>query len=263
MKISVLAENTASCENYGCEHGLSLYIQTDAENILFDMGQTDLFLKNAQKLGIDLASVDFAVLSHGHYDHGGGIKTFLEINKTAKVFVSRNVFGDYYNGSEKYIGLDKSLIKNDRIVLVDDEYNLTENISLLSCNGKTRPFLTQSFGLNKKVNGEFLPDDFLHEQYMLVKENGKTYLFSGCSHKGVLNIQKWFKPDFLIGGFHLSKIATDGGDAGELDGIAQTLLCDETVYYTAHCTGVEQFKHLKSKMKDRLFYLSSGDCVNM
>ena len=76
MKISVLAENTA-CDNlFDCEHGLSLYIDTGKNKILFDMGQSNLFEKNAEKLGIDLSEVDIAILSHGHYDHGGGLKRF-------------------------------------------------------------------------------------------------------------------------------------------------------------------------------------------
>ena len=101
MIIKALTENTSKNENIFSEHGLSLYIETENHKILFDMGQTDLFYKNAQTMGVDLRAVDVAVLSHGHYDHGGGLKKFLEINSTAPVYLSRFAFGDYYNGSEK------------------------------------------------------------------------------------------------------------------------------------------------------------------
>ena len=94
MKITVLMENTAARETLAAEHGLSLYIQTAHRNILFDMGQTDAFARNAQALGIDLAQVDTAVLSHGHYDHGGGLEKFLEINKTAPIYINLYAFGD-------------------------------------------------------------------------------------------------------------------------------------------------------------------------
>ncbi|MBO5230600.1 MAG: MBL fold metallo-hydrolase [Clostridia bacterium] len=72
MIVKVLCENTSLCDSFGCEHGLSLYIESGERKILFDMGQTNLFEANAEKLGIDLAEIDFAVLSHGHYDHSGG-----------------------------------------------------------------------------------------------------------------------------------------------------------------------------------------------
>ena len=103
MKITALLENTASDCCMLTEHGLSLYIEAQGKKILFDMGQTDLFYKNALTLGIDLAEVDIAILSHGHYDHGGGLEKFLEINKKAPIYVSSRAFEPHYNGKEKYI----------------------------------------------------------------------------------------------------------------------------------------------------------------
>ena len=98
MKIISLVENTSVNEEIKAEHGLSLYIEAKKHKILFDMGQTTLFLENAGKLGIDLSQVDVAILSHGHYDHGGGLEKFLEINKKAYVYVNQYAFDAYYNG---------------------------------------------------------------------------------------------------------------------------------------------------------------------
>ena len=117
MKITALTENTSKT-GLPYEHGLSLYIETEKHNILFDTGQTELFAQNAGALGIDLGKVDIAVLSHGHYDHGGGLKSFLELNKTAPVYMSKFAFEPHYNGTQKYIGLDLSLRDSGRIIFM-------------------------------------------------------------------------------------------------------------------------------------------------
>ena len=205
MKITALTENTSKT-GLPYEHGLSLYIQTESHNILFDTGQTELFAQNAKTLGIDLSKVDIAVLSHGHYDHGGGLKKFLELNKTAPVYMSKYAFEPHYNGTEKYIGLDLSLKDSDKIVLTDGVTKLADGLTLYSCNEKEKLCDLGSFGLNTKENGAIVPDDFRHEHYLLIEENGRRVLISGCSHKGIVNIESWFKPDVLIGGFHLSKM---------------------------------------------------------
>ncbi len=256
MKITSLVENISEKENIGAEHGLSLFIETENHNILFDMGQTDLFSENAEKLSVDLSSVDIAVLSHGHYDHGGGLFKFLSLNNKAKVYINKNAFGDYYNGTEKYIGLDKSIIESNRIVLTDDFCEIEKGLSLYSCNDKEKKYDLGSFGLKKKEGDKFLPDDFIHEHYLLIEENNKKVLISGCSHKGILNIAEWFSPDVLVGGFHFSKLPLDE----KLKEYAEILSSYKTTFYTCHCTGEEQYNFMKKYM-DNLFYLSSGESV--
>ncbi len=256
MKITALVENTAVNETVCAEHGLSLYIEANGKKILFDMGQTELFAVNAKALGVDLAQVDFAVLSHGHYDHGGGLGHFLRLNKSAPVYLSRYAFGDYYNGTDKYIGLDKALRENERVVSVGDEMKICDGFTLYSCNSNERPRYLGSFGLNKKSGGDFVADDFIHEQYLLIEEDGKRVLISGCSHKGVMDIVSWFEPDVLVGGFHYSKL-----ELGEtLKSCAEYLGSFETDFYTCHCTGVEHFEFMSEYMP-RLSYLSCGETV--
>lgn len=258
MKITALTENTTENPCLSAEHGLSLYIETEAAKILFDMGQTALFSENAQKLGIDLKSVDIAVISHGHYDHGGGLEKFLELNDRAPVYISRHAFEPHYNGAEKYIGLDISLKERERLVFTGNKQVISDNLTLFSCNDKQRHYNLGSFGLNMIADGVLVPDDFRHEQYLLIEEKGKRVLISGCSHKGIMDIVSWFEPDVLVGGFHFSKLPLDE----KLAEYAEILNSRHTQYYTCHCTGVEQYEFMKKYMS-RLSYLSCGSTIDI
>ena len=258
MRITCLVENTASDAHLGAEHGLSLYIETAQHRILFDMGQTALFTENAQKLGIDLSLVDLAVLSHGHYDHGGGLPTFLRLNCHAPVYIHRNAFEPHYNGTEKYIGLDPALQSEGRLILTDDVHLLADGLTLYACNERPKIVEMGSFGLNVQRGNKFYPDDFRHEQYLEICENGKNVLISGCSHKGILNIAAWFRPDILVGGFHFSKLPLDG----TLKSYAAQLAQYPTRFYTCHCTGAEQFAFMRNEMT-RLSYLACGDRIDI
>jgi len=256
MKITSLLENTTKREDMRVEHGLSLYIETESRRILFDMGQTDIFSENAKTLGIDLSAIDIAILSHGHYDHGGGLSKFLELNSVAPVYIHKDAFLPHYNGTEKYIGLDTRLKDRPQIIFTEDEYRIDASLSLFSCNGREKKHPTIPSGLTEKVGDLFIPDDFRHEQYLLIEENGKRILISGCSHKGILDIAEWFSPDALVGGFHYSKLPLDES----LAGAARLLAAQQTAFYTCHCTGCEQYEFMKRHMPS-LHYLSCGQTV--
>lgn len=258
MNITALLENTARRPDMLTEHGLSLYIETEKHKILFDMGQTDAFVKNAETLGIDLSAVDIAVLSHGHYDHGGGLKKFLEINRLAPIYMRRNAFSPFYNGSGKYIGLDSRLLEHPRIVFTDngtDVFSIDEDLTLYSCNGRVQASRSGTFGLTERIGDILLPDRFLHEHYLQIENR---VLISGCSHKGIADIMDWLKPDVLVGGFHLSKMPL--GD--ELAGVANELNAHKTVYFTCHCTGEAQYEYMKKYITD-LRYLACGETAEI
>lgn len=256
MKITAILENTTNRDDMQVEHGLSLYIEANGKKILFDMGQTDLFYKNAKALGIDLSAVDFAVLSHGHYDHGGGLRKFLEINRTAPIYVNRDAFLPHYNGKEKYIGLDLSLSDNPRIIFTDEKYTVDTGLELFSSSRIEINHSPLDSGLTEKIGDNFIQDDFRHEQYLLIKENKKSILISGCSHKGILDITAHFKPDALVGGFHYSKLPL--GDF--LVNAAKELASYKTDFYTCHCTGYEQFEFMSDYLPS-LRYLSCGESI--
>src|SRR5690606_30897870 len=92
MKIIVLSDNRAGVTACHTEHGLSIYVEKENLKCLFDTGASDLFIRNATEMGVDLALVDYVFLSHGHSDHLGGLEYFLKINSQAKVVLSKDVF---------------------------------------------------------------------------------------------------------------------------------------------------------------------------
>lgn len=260
MKITTLIENTTLSPDLTAEHGLSLFVETARHRFLFDAGQSNAFADNARKLGVELKTADFAVLSHGHYDHGGGMLRFLEKNRWARIYVNQNAFGVYCNGTRKYIGLDHRLRTSDRLVLTGDEYAIAPGLTLYSCNDRHRSVPTDPFGLTEQVGEFFLPDDFLHEHYLLIEEDGKRILLSGCSHKGILNILEWFRPHVLVGGFHFKQLPPD---SEQLRRYGESLAKYDTLFYTGHCTGTEQYAVLKTILGDKLHAISTGSVLEI
>ena len=222
------------------------------------MGQSDAFAQNAETLGVDLGLVDTAVLSHGHFDHGGGLARFLALNDKAPVYISRFAFGPYYGEEGRYIGLDASLEKIPRLVPVGDEMTIDDELSLFTRNASPRPFSADSRGLYELQDGKPQTDVFAHEQYLLIREGARRVLVSGCAHKGVLNLMHWCRPDVLIGGFHLMNIDAIGEESRTLDQIADALNAYPATYYTCHCTGAAQYDALKTRMGEKLHYLAGG-----
>lgn len=113
------------------------FIETKRINILFDSGSSEAFADNAEKLGVDLGTADIAILSHGHYDHSGGLLRFLQRNEKAPVYVQKDAFEEHFNIEGKDIGVDPALRNSDRIVLTDGKRQLAEGVTLFTCNGKS------------------------------------------------------------------------------------------------------------------------------
>lgn len=273
MIIKVLAENTSISNYFGSEHGLSIYIETKENKILFDVGASELFYRNAEKMGVDISEVKYLVLSHGHYDHGGGLKTFLEKNKTAEVFCQRLAFEKHYSERENDklhdIGLRQDLKKSRQIVLSSDRFFIGKGIQLFSNVVQREHVSNINRGLLTEQYGKIVPDSFFHEQNLIIEEDGKTVLLVGCAHNGIVNILEHFHsikkrmPDYVIGGFHLSILGTESKDLETIDGISEYLLGTKAKYFTCHCTGLEPYKRLKSLMGERISYLSGGSEIEI
>lgn len=255
MKIKVLIENDSVNEDLISEHGLSLYIEVKNKKILFDTGMTGSFIKNAYKMGINLSDVDTLIISHGHYDHGGGMIDFFKINTRATIFMHSEAFKKHYNGS-KYIGLDENILYSKRINFISNDVLLYNNIAIKVISNRDLKYKIDSSGLTVLKNGEFKDDLFNHEIYLEIIEDGRKYLISGCSHRGILNLCEIFKPDIFIGGFHLKKI----DDIEIIKNIGSKLLDYNIDYYTCHCTGDKQFSMLKSILGEKICKISTG-CI--
>lgn len=268
MLITVLVENTSISSDLGCEHGLSLFIKSDKYNILFDVGESALSFQNAKKLNVNITDVDFLIISHGHYDHGGGLKVFLEENAKANVYVHRLAFEKYYseraNKSLDYIGLDQKLKTNKRIIFTSDHFDINDNIQVFSNVVEKVPRPKSNKGLFVEHEGQIANDTFAHEQNLVIEEDGKTLLLVGCAHKGIVNILEHFyslkgiTPNYVVGGFHLSSRSSGNEDPETIDEIAEYLMDTKAKFYTCHCTGLEPYRRLRSIMGERIDYLSTG-----
>lgn len=139
MRVIVLVENTSISKDYKSKHGLCLYIETKKHKLLFDLGSNSLFLENAVKLGVNITDIDSVIISHGHNDHGGALKYFLENNAKANIYISRYAFEEYYAnflGMKWNVGLDRKLKDHPRIILIEDEYVIDEELQIFSNNYK-------------------------------------------------------------------------------------------------------------------------------
>ena len=297
MRIINLVENTEGASGCGVEHGLCFYIETEKHKLLMDTGQTGLLLENAEKLGIDLTKVDTVVLSHGHYDHGGGILPFAKINPTAKIYVPEKAFGEYYSmnkdGEPHYIGLAKEIQELPQVVKVsakasleakpeakpeaseeakaaDGIYRIDDELALFSGIGSEHVIPSTNQRLKKKTEDGFVQDDCAHEQCLVISEGVKKVLLSGCAHHGILNIMDRYcelfgeEPDFVISGFHMMKKHNySDEDINMIIDTALALRQYKTVFYTGHCTGVEPYNAMKKLMGDQLHYVHSGDEIRI
>ena len=279
MKITVLAENSV-CKtnslNIKSEHGLSLFIEFYERKILFDTGQSDLFIHNAEKLGIDLSQVDYLVISHGHFDHGGGLKHFLKINKKAKIFLHINAANKFYTKIfgfiPYYVGLDQKIIaQNSRIYFIEEDTQIEDKIILLEGFPEVFPQPEANKSLFEKTKNRFIVDKFNHEIVMLLIENDEIVLFSGCSHSGIINIieeVKLFSKNMRIkatfGGFHIHNPISKKNESQDYSEELTLVLGEsESVFYIGHCTGEYNFWTIKDRIGRKIQTMNTGEVIEV
>jgi len=265
MQLTTLIENYVEQKSLLAEHGLSILIDTGAKKILFDTGQTDNFLLNAKALGIDVVDIDYVVLSHGHYDHTGGLIAFLKANKKAFIFCKKALFIPKYNNVDKFIGI----IWHDELMcgrfrFIDQVTELEPNIFIMPDTHIYNAVDTHFKDLKIKINDCLVEDKMEDELFIAIRHENSISLLTACSHRGISNIcttaNDYFKLAIysITGGFHL-KHCTRKQYNFIVDYFNKM---EPAIIGTCHCTGVEKFSQLQRDLKNQMFYNYTGRCIN-
>lgn len=273
MKITSIIDNISKNKSINSEHGLSLLIEFNNKKILFDTGSSNLLLDNAKKLDIDLSDIDILIISHGHYDHMGGMRAFFSVNKKAKVYIKKQNNQKYYIKKQfyyKYVSGDLSLFDDfkDRFVYINENTDISENISLIT-NINTIDNCDYIKNSMYKLNNRILYKDSLdHELLLVINENNNLTVITGCSHSGIINMVNEVSLCFpgkkinnLIGGFHLKGLNSSNDKI-----IINHLTTELKKYniekiYTCHCTSYKYYLKLKEILKDQIDYLGISDKI--
>ena len=265
LKMTVLIDNIAP-EGLICEWGLSILIEADGRKILLDTGESGQFVRNAETLQTDLAEVDVGVLSHAHYDHADGMEAFFACNDHAEFLLRENCRENCFgikDGDLRYNGIRKGTLSRfaDRIRFVSGVFQVGEGIWLVPHRAADYAPIARRSELFVMENGRLRPDDFAHEQSLVVKTQKGLVVFNSCSHTGVKNILADVREMLgkrkvyaYVGGLHLYKL-TDAelsvlADELALSGILQIL--------TGHCTGDHAFALLRQRLGEQIRQISAG-----
>ncbi len=260
VRVVILIDNNKGGYPLISEHGFSVFIEDEDKRIIFDFGQSDAFFYNAIKMGINISNIDIGVLSHGHYDHSGGLKIFFENNFIAKVYTHPLAFKDRYStstGKKRYIGIDEEIK-----IKYKDRFIFTKNLEKLS---KHVYFLGEIKGPKPKWKNLILKDDspdlFEDDSAIVIDLDNRLHVITGCCHSGVFQTLAQVKEYFpdkeiisIIGGLHLNKADDD-----------TLLLTQEALSYFnvkyvfgGHCTGERGFDFLSNIDNIKIVFLYTG-----
>jgi 7,8-dihydropterin-6-yl-methyl-4-(beta-D-ribofuranosyl)aminobenzene 5'-phosphate synthase len=272
MKWTVLSDNRSNDSRLSTEHGLSILLETERHRILLDTGASDVFIRNAEVLGIDLSTVDYVFISHGHSDHAGGLRYFLEQNTKAKVIVSPDAISGKFYSKRNYLHSITTVwpegIK-DRLIIVEKKCEIlgrakrqsraVDDLFIIAHIPQIHPMPKGNKHLFVEgANGKYVNDDFRHE--LALYTDG--FLFTGCAHNGLENILAAcpYHVNSVVGGFHL----LDGQESEE-ELMALAIRLKEhyptTRFYTSHCTGDNVFEVMKGVMGEQLQSFKCGTII--
>lgn len=260
IRIITLVENMTDRAGLLAEHGLSFYIELQNKKILFDCGQSDAFVKNARHLGVEISEIDALILSHGHYDHTGGLKYFLQENNYASVYLKREAQWKKYNG-ERYIGMDANVpIDAERLHYIDQVTELCQGLLIVPEIKIYFPTDVHFGKMSVICDQDPVPDTFEDELFLSLIHNERIHIISSCSHRGISNIIKSAYNLFqlpvktVVGGFHLKNEKAD--DAAAIAHYLNKMNIENIG--VCHCTGIDRYVTLKNQCQGKVFYNCTG-----
>jgi len=256
MILKILIENTTpEGSELLAEHGLSIFVDTGRTKFIFDCGHTGAAFDNAKFLGVDLRGINFAVLSHSHYDHAGGFPKLLDFAPIETLYTGENFWEEKFSRTEdgfKYrgCGFNEKFLSARGIEqkICRDVLELEENCWLVGNFKRRYDFETIP---KKFVRGEKkLPDDFSDEIILVLRGRDDLTIVTACAHSGILNIVADVKARFsapihtVIGGFHLTGANQERIfctiDELKILGVKKILPC--------HCSGEEFMKNFSDRI---------------
>lgn len=276
MRIVVLSDNRKFDASLQSEHGLCIYVETDQYKCLLDTGASDVFISNAEKLGVDLSDVDYVFISHGHIDHIGGLPAFFALNKKAKIVLSKNAINqNLFSKRNGFRQLNLAFDFNafaDRLVYVETETIFRNEIQVFSVEVNKYSLPKANATLYKDDGDGLELDDFNHE-LVVTFGTDNLLVYTGCAHKGLLNILDSIslfpskRIGTVMGGFHLldSNPEQEFETCAEIVEIAIELKkkYPQTSFTTGHCTGEKVYQQLQEQLGKQLTYFYTGYSIRI
>lgn len=243
MKITIIVDNYTTKRDFIAEHGFSALIETEQQKILFDTGQGRALLHNLKTKGIDPKNIGTIILSHGHYDHAGGIKPFSKKNNQFELFVHPAALHPKYQiikKLKKHIGLKTNLSEFNTKFYVDP-VEISPGIIYSGEIPKTNKWELTETIYYRKINGKLEKDPFQDDVSLYIITDKGLVVLTGCAHSGIINIVQYGMKitginnlHGIIGGMHLKNASNK-----RIERTVQLIAGMDPEFVTiSHCTGI-------------------------